>query len=149
MDRPTRLFPALLALLIAPCAAALAQDPNPMPTTPAEPATRAVPAIPATPPVIPAVPATPATPAVPATPATGAGTFRDGAGNPVTVVSRPPTPAQEDLQAEYAAIDTNADGAVSRREASVDKYLLRAFRTLDSNRDGRLQFEEMRRWLDE
>lgn len=152
MARPSPMSPALLAVLLFPCAAAFAQDPNPMPTTPAEPATQAVPAVPATPPAIPAdpaIPATPATPAVPATPATVASSRRDAVGNPVTVVSRPPVPAQEDLQAEFAALDTNRDGAVSRPEARVDKYLVRAFAVLDTNRDRRLQFEELRRWLDE
>jgi hypothetical protein len=145
MARTSRIRIALLAVLLIPCATAFAQDPNPMPTTPADPATQAVPAIPATPP---AVPADPAIPSPPATPATGA-SIRDAAGNPVIVVSRPPVPMQEDLQAEFAALDTNGDGAVSRAEARVDKYLVRAFAALDTNRDNRLQFEELRRWLDE
>ncbi len=72
----------------------------------------------------------------------------DAAGNPVVVTSRPPAPVQEDLQAEFTAIDANADGGISPREARIDKYLVRAFRTLDANRDGRLQFEEVREWLD-
>jgi hypothetical protein len=75
-------------------------------------------------------------------------TLTDAAGNAVVVTSRPPAPAQEDLQAEFAAIDANADGGISPREARIDKYLARAFRTLDANRDGRLQFEEVREWLD-
>jgi Ca2+-binding EF-hand superfamily protein len=58
-------------------------------------------------------------------------------------------PAQEDLQAEFAAFDTNGDAGISPGEARADKYLARSFRMLDINRDGRLQFEEVREWLDE
>lgn len=54
---------------------------------------------------------------------TGATTFRDAAGNPMTVTSRHAAPAQEDLHAEFAALDTNGDG--------------------------RLRFEELREWLDD
>ena len=81
--------------------------------------------------------------------ATGSATIKDAAGNMVTVTSRHAVPAQEDLQAEFAAFDANGDGGISPREASVDKYMARAFRILDANRDGRLQFEEVRVWLDE
>jgi len=64
-------------------------------------------------------------------------------------VSRPPSPMQEDLQAEFAAFDRNGDGGISTAEARSDKYLVRSFRILDTSRDGRLQFEEVRKWLDE
>lgn len=81
--------------------------------------------------------------------ATGSATFQDAAGNTITVTSHHAMPAQEDLQAEFAAFDADRDGGISPREARADKYLARAFRMLDSNRDGRLQFEEVREWLDE
>ena len=81
--------------------------------------------------------------------ATGSATVVDAAGNTVTVTSHHAAPAQEDLQAEFAAFDTNRDGGISPREARADKYMARSFRMLDANRDGRLQFEEVREWLDE
>ena len=81
--------------------------------------------------------------------ATGSATFTDAAGNTVTVTSRHAAPVQEDLQAEFAAFDANDDGGISPQEARADKYMARAFRMLDGNRDGRLQFEEVRAWLDE
>jgi len=80
---------------------------------------------------------------------TGTTTFRDAAGNPVTVTSHHAAPAQEDLHAEFAALDTNGDGSVSPREARADKYLARSFQLLDTDRDGRLRFEELRKWLDD
>lgn len=81
--------------------------------------------------------------------ATGTATFQDAAGTPVTVTSRHAAPAQEDLQAEFAAFDRNGDGSISPAEARADKYMARAFRMLDASHDGRLQFEEVRDWLDE
>ena len=73
--------------------------------------------------------------------ATGTATLTDSAGNPVIVTSHHARPAQEDLQAEFAALDRDGDGGVSPREARVDKYLARSFRLLDADRDGHLQFE--------
>ena len=81
--------------------------------------------------------------------ATGATTFQDAAGNTVTVTSHHAAPAQEDLHAEFAALDSNGDGGVSPREARADKYLARSFRLLDSDHDGRLRFDELREWLDD
>lgn len=81
--------------------------------------------------------------------ATGTTTLKDAAGNTVTITSHHASPAQEDVQAEFAAFDANRDGAISPREARADKYMARSFRMLDANRDGRLQFEEVREWLDE
>ena len=81
--------------------------------------------------------------------ATGTATLKDAAGNTVIVTSHHARPAQEDLQAEFAAFDTNGDGGISASEARADKYLARSFRVLDANRDGRLQFEEVKEWLDE
>ena len=81
--------------------------------------------------------------------ATGTTTLKDAAGNTVTITSHHAMPAQEDLHAEFAAFDSNGDGAISLREAGADKYMARAFRMLDANRDGRLQFEEVRQWLDD
>lgn len=81
--------------------------------------------------------------------ATGTTTLTDAAGNTVIIASRHALPAQEDLQAEFAAFDRNGDDTISPREARADKYLARSFRMLDANRDGRLQFEEVSEWLDE
>ena len=42
------------------------------------------------------------------------------------------------------AADTNADGLISRSEASALPRLAERFDTIDANRDGRLTHEEMR-----
>ena len=51
--------------------------------------------------------------------ATGATTFQDAAGNTVTVTSRHVAPAQEDLHAEFAALDSDGDGGLSTDEIST------------------------------
>ena len=46
-------------------------------------------------------------------------------------------------------MDRNGDGAVDRREAAGDKYLLRAWSALDRDHDDRLAYPEMLPWLDD
>lgn len=80
---------------------------------------------------------------------TGSTALQDPQGNTVTITSHHPTPPARDHRAQFDVIDGDRDGVVSRREATVDKYLVRAFATLDGDRDGRLAYEEMLRWLDD
>ena len=49
----------------------------------------------------------------------------------------------------FDAMDIDHDGAISRREASGDKYLLRAYVALDSDGNRTLDYQEMLRWLDD
>ena len=81
--------------------------------------------------------------------ATGSTVLTDALGNTTTVTSHHPVPPPRDLRAEFDTIDTDRDGNVSRREAGVDKYLVRAFPMLDRDRSGRLNFAEMQPWLDD
>ena len=85
----------------------------------------------------------------PAASTTGSTALQDPQGNTVTITSHHPTPPARDHRAQFDVIDGDRDGVVSRREATVDKYLVRAFATLDGDRDGRLAYEEMLRWLDD
>lgn len=83
------------------------------------------------------------------TPATGAVVLTDAQGNRVTVRSHLPEPPARDHRAAFGALDTDADGGVSRREAQADKYLLRAFAVLDGDGNGRLDYQEALAWLDD
>lgn len=84
-----------------------------------------------------------------ATPVTGTAILTDAQGNRVTVQSRLPQPPAHDHRAAFDALDRDADGGVSRREAQADKYLARAFAGLDDDRDGRLDYQEALAWLDD
>ena len=85
----------------------------------------------------------------PAASTTGSTALQDSEGNTVTITSHRPAPPARDHRAQFDMIDSDRDGTVSRREATVDKYLVRAFATLDGDGNGRLGYEEMLRWLDD
>lgn len=91
--------------------------------------------------------ATPTGPPPPST--TGSTVLQDPLGNTVNIASHLPTPPARDHRAQFDLIDGDRDGAVSRREAAVDKYLVRAFAALDTDGSGKLGYEEMLRWLDD
>ena len=46
------------------------------------------------------------------------------------------------LSAEFARLDANGDGYISRQEALKDPEVLRTFRRADANKDGRLDANE-------
>lgn len=46
------------------------------------------------------------------------------------------------LSAEFARLDADGDGAISRLEALKEPEVLRTFRRADRNRDGRLDLQE-------
>ena len=49
---------------------------------------------------------------------------------------------------DFDVLDADGDGSVDRREAgAVDRYLLREFDRTDTNRDGRLDREELAGWI--
>lgn len=74
---------------------------------------------------------------------------QDTTGAPATVVSRAPNPAPRDHRAEFNALDRNSDGSVTRSEAAADKYMVRTFRALDTDRNGSLDYDEALQWLDD
>ncbi|HEX2082993.1 MAG TPA: hypothetical protein VHF86_05855 [Xanthomonadaceae bacterium] len=88
-------------------------------------------------------------PSAPASAPTGATTLTDVQGNQVTAVSQLPTPPARDHRAAFEAMDRDGNDAVDRREASGDKYLLRAWPALDRDHDDRLAYAEMLPWLDD
>jgi hypothetical protein len=88
------------------------------------------------------------TPPVPPANATGSVTLRDANGVPTTVTSLHASPAPRDHGAEFAALDRNGDGSISRAEAGGDKYMALAFASLDGDRDGKLDRDEAMRWLE-
>ena len=48
---------------------------------------------------------------------------------------------------DFAALDTDGDGYISRAEAGAHSTLTAEFNAIDSNRDGRLSREELAGWL--
>jgi Ca2+-binding EF-hand superfamily protein len=80
---------------------------------------------------------------------TGTATLPDAQGNTTTVISHLPVPPARDYRAMFDAMDVDHDGVISRREASDDKYLLRAYAALDSDGNHMLDYQEMLRWLDD
>jgi hypothetical protein len=46
------------------------------------------------------------------------------------------------LSAEFARLDTDGDGYISRKEALNDPEVVRTFRRADANKDGRLDLDE-------
>ena len=80
---------------------------------------------------------------------TGTATLLDAQGNTTTVISHLPAPPARDYRAMFDTMDIDHDGAISRREASGDKYLLRAYAALDTDGNRTLDYQEMLRWLDD
>ena len=138
----------------------------PVPPTPPTPPTPPVPPVPPEPPM-PPVPPTPPVPPVPPTPAdpgtpeapmpppppTDAMPPSDAmppAGAPTSVRSLPPDSVSSNYKVDFAAMDKNSDGNVSRAEvrASGNADLAREFHVVDANHNGRLTQEEMKGWLD-
>ena len=66
----------------------------------------------------------------------------------VTVTSHPGNSISPNYHVDFAAMDANRDGAISRVEARGNPDLMREFHVVDANHDGRLSREEMKGWLD-
>ena len=71
-------------------------------------------------------------------------------GSPVTVREHAPDSISSNYKIDFAAVDKNGDGSVSRSEvrASGNADLEREFHVVDANHNGRLTKEEMKGWLD-
>lgn len=52
-----------------------------------------------------------------------------------------------DYRIDLDALDTDGDGYISRREARANENLSAEFNAVDANRDGRLSRAELSGWL--
>jgi hypothetical protein len=72
------------------------------------------------------------------------------ASGPVTVRSLPPDSISSNYHVDFATIDTNGNGSLSRTEvqASGNQDLMREFTVVDANHNGSLSVVEMKSWTD-
>lgn len=122
--------------------AAFAQMPPPPPDAPMPPSEP----MPTMPPDAPMPPTDmpPEPPMPPAPPMNAEATTTGG----VNVTSRPGNSISSNYKVDFAAMDSNNDGSISRAEAKGNADLVREFRVVDANNNGRLSKEEMKGWLD-
>lgn len=80
-------------------------------------------------------------------PATGSVTF-DTASGPVTVTSHVGNAISSDYTVDFAALDADGDGQISRAEASGNASLSAEFHVVDIDRNGRLSRVELSGWID-
>lgn len=120
------------------------------PQTPVDPARPAPPAAP--PPATPTAPTTPTNPGAPPAPArapepatTGTAVLMQG-GQEVRVSSRAPDSVVGQYRVDFAALDGNGDGHITRAEARGNASLTAEFHVADRNADGRLTPEELSGW---
>jgi Ca2+-binding EF-hand superfamily protein len=66
----------------------------------------------------------------------------------VTVTSHPGNSISPNYHVDFAAMDANGDGSITRAEARGNPDLMREFHVVDTNHDGRLGRGEMKGWTD-
>ena len=76
----------------------------------------------------------------------GKATFTDK-GTPVTVTSEEPDSVRGDYHIDFATLDRDHDGYISRQEAQANPTLAREFDALDSHRSGRLSRAQLEGWM--
>lgn len=68
---------------------------------------------------------------------------------PVIVTSSTPDSVRGDYHIDFASLDRDQDGYISREEARANPTLDREFDALDTQRSGRLDREQLKGWLHE
>lgn len=71
----------------------------------------------------------------------------DENGVPVTVTSEEPDSIKGDYHIDFAKLDRNHDGFISRQEAKADPTLEREFDALDTQHSGRLSKAQLEGWM--
>lgn len=127
--------------------------PPPPPMPPSTPEVAPAPVPPEAPPPAPPAPMPAPTPGAPMPPATDAATLPQASsatGAPVTVNQQQPDSISSNYHIDFAAMDGNGDGNISRAEVrkSGNDDLMREFHVVDRNHNGRLTQEELKGWLD-
>ena len=74
--------------------------------------------------------------------------FTTADGTPVTVTDRPGNSISPTDSIDFAAMDADGNGSISRSEGAGNPDLMREFHVVDGNQDGRLTREELKGWLD-
>lgn len=77
---------------------------------------------------------------------TGRTTLTDR-GTPVTVTSEEPGSIRGDYHIDFATLDRNHDGFISREEAKANPTLEREFDALDTRHAGRLSKAQLEGWM--
>ncbi|NZA26704.1 hypothetical protein H0E84_09925 [Luteimonas sp. SJ-92] len=67
-------------------------------------------------------------------------------GQEVRISSHLPDSVVGDYRVDFAALDANGDGRISRAEARTNASLTAEFHVADSNGDGRLTPDELSGW---
>ena len=74
--------------------------------------------------------------------------FTSADGTPVTVTDSPGNSISPNYSIDFAAMDADGNGNISRREADGNPDLMREFHVVDGDDNGRLTREELKGWLD-
>ncbi|MEZ0469412.1 hypothetical protein [Luteimonas salinilitoris] len=114
---------------------------QPQPATPVDPTAQPAPT-----PVTPTTPTTPTgSTAPPASTDTGTAVITQN-GQEVRINSQLPNSVVGQYRIDFATLDSNGDGHLSRSEARANESLSAEFDAADSYRDGRLSQEELSGW---
>lgn len=71
----------------------------------------------------------------------------DEHGTPVTVTSEEPDSIRGGYHIDFATLDRNHDGFISRQEAQANPTLAREFDALDTHHSGRLSKAQLEGWM--
>ncbi|MCA7023216.1 MULTISPECIES: hypothetical protein [Stenotrophomonas] len=74
-------------------------------------------------------------------------TTRIDKGTPATVTPEEPDPVRGDYHIDFATLDRDHDGFISRREAQANPTLAREFDALDTHRSGRPDKAQLEGWM--